>query len=84
MAAAGVVAAEKRPRAGAKDELVPGIVAAALEDRPLHGRQDVALEGPRSGKLDGLVEGIVRQGRGAAMHLDLGRRLDATEAANEV
>ena len=54
--AAGEIAAEQRVGARADDELVGRIVAAAAEDRALHGGKDVALVGAGRGQAMGLVE----------------------------
>ncbi len=50
LAAAGLVAAKQRVRAGADDEFVGGVVAAAGKDRALHGGQDVGLVGAGLGQ----------------------------------
>ena len=58
---AGEIAAQKRVRAGADDELIARIVAAATKNRALHGGQNVALEGSGSDRLMRRLQGVVGQ-----------------------
>ena len=83
MAAAGVIAAEEPTGAGAKDELVARIIPAALEDGALHGGKDVAFIGAGFRERDGLIQRVVGQGGGTAVHLDLGRGLDAAQGPDQ-
>ena len=84
MAAPAEIPAHQRAGAGAEDELVAGVIAAAPEDRPLHGGQDIAFEGTGAGFGQSRIHGVIRQGRGAAVHLDLGGGLDAAQGADQL
>ena len=81
---AGIVAAKQSAGAGTEDELVARVITAAPEDGALHGGEDVALEGAGAGELDSLVQSIVRQRGGTAVHVDLGGGFDATKGTDQI
>ena len=83
-AAPGLVPAEKRIGAGAENERVSGILAAAAEDGALHRRQDIALEGARRAEPLGLRQRVVGELGGAAHVGQLVLALHDTERGDEV
>ena len=83
-AAPGLVPAQQGVGAGAEDERVAGILAAAAEDRALHGREDVALEGARRAEALGLRQRVVGERGGTAHVGQLVVALHDTERGDEV
>src|SRR3546814_14481474 len=79
-----LVAAEERILARADDELVGGIVAAAAEDCPLHGREDVGLVAARADQRERGIEGVVCKFGGAPGIGALRRALDEPPTAADI
>ena len=79
-----LVAAEQGVAPGADDERIAGVVAAAPEDRAVHGGEDRALVGACPGLRDRRVERGVGQLRGAAYVGELGRGLHQAQAGDQV
>ena len=84
LAAPGLVAAEQGLGAGADDEFVGGIIAAAGKDRALHGGEDIGFVGAGVDQSERCVQRIVGEACGAFDIGDLGRALDQAQAADEV
>ena len=82
--AARLVAPDHGVGAGADDELVAGIVAVAAQHRGLHGGEDLAAEGTRSGAADGLGQRVVGEAAGAAHVVDLPRALHRAQPIDQV
>ena len=81
---AGEIAAEQGVGPGADDELVGRIVAAAADDRALHGGQDLGFVDAGRGETMGLVERQVGELGGAPDIGDLGRAFHQAQAAHQV
>ena len=83
LAAARLVAAEQGVWAGANDEFVGWIVAAAGKDRTLHRGKDLALVTALLDQGKGRVESFVGEGGRLLGLLDLGRALEQAQAADD-
>ena len=78
------IAAQQRTGTRTDDELVSGIIAATAKHRALHFGQNIALIGTGAGEGNGMVQRIIRQFGGAAVHRNLGGRFDAAQGADQV
>ena len=83
-APAGLVAAQERLAAGADDERVGRVVAAAGKDRALHGGKDVGLVGAGADEGKGCLERHVGELGGPAHAPDFGGALDQAQPADDV
>ena len=84
LAAPGEVAAQQRVAARGDDELVAGIVAAAAENRALHGGENVAFVDARPGQLAGRAPGGLGETGGAPDIGELGRALHQAQPADQL
>ena len=83
MAAAGGVAAQQCAFSGANDEFISGIIAAATKDRALHFGQNIAFKGTGAGAGQCCIQRIIREGGGAAVHVQLRRRFILPQVRNQ-
>ena len=82
-APAALVAAEQRVGAGADDEFVGGIIAAAGEDRVMHRGEDFALVGAGARRRDRGAVGEVGEARRLAHEDEFLGRLGRAQARDE-
>jgi hypothetical protein len=83
LAPARFVAAEQGVAAGADDEFVGGIVAAACENRVVLRCEDIALVGPGTNRGEPCCIGCVRERRGAPDISDLLGRFHGAQARDD-